>query len=102
MRKDGPIVIIEDDLNDQELLGEVFKELNYPNQIVFFSNGEDALQYLTSSDETPFIILSDINMPKLNGFELREMLHGNERLRLRLKCIPSLFFTTSTQPLRLL
>jgi hypothetical protein len=28
------------------------------------------------------------------------MLHGNERLRL--KCIPYLFFTTSTQPLRLL
>ena len=94
MKKDGPIVIIEDDLDDQELLGEVFKELNYPNKIVFFSKGGDALDYLTSSDETPFIILSDINMPKLNGFKLRDKVHNNEQLRL--KCIPYLFFTTST------
>ena len=96
MKKDGPIIIVEDDLDDQDLLGEVFKELNYPNQIVFFNNGEDALQYLKSSDEPPFIILSDINMPKLNGFELREMIYNNEKLRL--KCIPYLFFTTSARP----
>jgi CheY-like chemotaxis protein len=95
MKKDGPIVIIEDDLDDQDLLGEVFKQLNYPNQIVFFSNGEDTLRYLMSSDESPFIILSDINMPKMNGFELREKIQNNEKLRL--KCIPYLFFTTSTQ-----
>jgi CheY-like chemotaxis protein len=43
----------------------------------------------------PFIIFSDINMPKLNGVELREKVHNNEDLRL--KSIPYLFFTTTAE-----
>ena len=41
----------------------------------------------------PFIILSDINMPKLTGFELREKLKTDANLALR--CIPYLFFSTA-------
>jgi hypothetical protein len=37
MNKSGPIIIIEDDLDDQELLRDVFKELNYENEIVFLT-----------------------------------------------------------------
>lgn len=95
MRKDGPIVIIEDDLEDQEILSEVFKELNYPNEVVFFGNGEAAFEYLLASMDQPFLILSDINLPKLDGFQLRSKVHNNEQLRL--KCIPYLFFTTTAQ-----
>ena len=40
----------------------------------------------------PFLILSDINMPRLNGFELRSKIFTNEQLQT--KCIPYLFFTT--------
>ena len=40
-------------------------------------------------------ILSDINMPKLNGLELREKIVNNEDLRL--KSIPYLFFTTCAE-----
>jgi len=43
----------------------------------------------------PFIIFSDINMPILNGMELREKVHENEDLRL--KSIPYLFFSTSAE-----
>lgn len=32
----GPIVVIEDDRDDQELLEETFKVLNYPNEVIFF------------------------------------------------------------------
>lgn len=95
MRKSGPIVIIEDDFEDQEILSDVFKELNYPNEIIFFHDGMLALEYLTATTKQPFLILSDINMPKLSGIELREKIHNNESLRL--KCIPYLFFTTSIQ-----
>ena len=72
MNKNGPIVIIEDDPDDQILLAEVLKELDYPNKIIFFSDGEKALEYLIDSGDNPFLILSDINMPKLNGFQLRD------------------------------
>lgn len=95
MNKTGPIVVIEDDRDDQELLTTVFKELNFKNEIIFFGDGETALDYLITSAIEPFLILSDINMPKLNGIELREKVHTNEDLRI--KCIPYLFFSTSAE-----
>jgi len=95
MNKGGPIIIIEDDLDDQEMLNDIFVDLNYPNKIIFFGDGEQALQYLTDTDVEPFIIFSDINMPKLSGMELREKIHQNEDLRI--KSIPYLFFSTSAE-----
>ena len=93
MNKNGPVVVIEDDEDDQEMLNEIFMRLNYNNAIVFFKDGNEALEYLNNTDIIPFLILSDINMPKINGLELRSKVHTNEQLHL--KCIPYLFFTTS-------
>lgn len=95
MNKGGPIIIIEDDRDDQEILTEVFKELDFVNEIIFFSDGEEALDYLTGTTIEPFIIFSDINMPKLGGMELRAKVHENEDLRI--KSIPYLFFSTSAE-----
>lgn len=92
MNKTGPIIVIEDDMDDQELLTEIFKKLNYRNEIVFYKDGNKALEFLNNTDVQPFLILSDINMPKMNGFELRNKVFTNEQLQT--KCIPYLFFTT--------
>src|SRR4030095_9104044 len=70
-----------------------FKELDYPNEIVFFPDGDTALDYLKDDRIYPFVILSDINRPSLNGLELRKMVHTNEGLSE--KCIPYLFFSTA-------
>lgn len=94
MNKTGPIIVIEDDAEDKEILVEIFKNLDYKNSIIYFSDGEEALKYLTDTRTKPFLILSDINMPKLSGFELRQKIHTNEDLNL--KCIPYLFFTTTS------
>jgi CheY-like chemotaxis protein len=93
MNKSGPIIVIEDDIDDQEILIEIFENLGYKNKIIFFHDGNEALVYLNKSDVQPFLILSDINMPKLNGFELRNLVFTNEQLQT--KCIPYLFFTTT-------
>ena len=95
MNKDGPIIIIEDDMDDQYILSEIFNELNYENKLIFFGDGVQALEYLVKTDVEPFLVLSDINMPKLNGMELREKVHNNEDLRL--KSIPYLFFSTNAE-----
>ena len=95
MNKRGPIIIIEDDLDDQQFLAEAFEQLQYPNEIIFFGDGEQALNYLTATTVEPFIIFSDINMPKLNGIELRAKVHENEDLRM--KSIPYLFFSTTAE-----
>ncbi len=93
MNKNGPVVVIEDDDDDKQMLQEIFATLNYKNKIVFFTNAEDALAYFNRTDVTPFLILSDVNMPRINGFELREKVHTNTLLSI--KCIPYLFFTTA-------
>jgi len=95
MNKNGAIVFIEDNIGDQLMFSTVFEELNYKNEIIFFNNGQDALTYMTAKTSEPFIVFSDINMPKLNGIELRKQIHENENIRL--KTIPYLFLTTSAQ-----
>ncbi len=92
MNKKGPIVIIEDDADDQHLLAEAFRELAYPNELRFFVNGFDALAYLRQEGVFPFIILSDVNMPRLTGYELRKIIQTDTDLAS--KCIPYLFFST--------
>jgi CheY-like chemotaxis protein len=93
MNKKGPIIVIEDDEDDREFMKDVFIELNYENEIIFFEDGQLALNFLVHEKIEPFIIISDINMPVLNGMALKEEIQKNENLRL--KCIPYLFFTTS-------
>jgi CheY-like chemotaxis protein len=93
MNKNGPVIIIEDDVDDQEVLKEIFKKLDYKNDVIFFSDGQSALDYLNQPDTLPFLILSDINLPKLNGFELRTKLKTDANLAV--KCIPYLFFSTA-------
>jgi CheY-like chemotaxis protein len=93
INKNGPVIIIEDDADDQEFLTEIFRKLNYQNKIIFFFDGQDALNHISNSDDLPFLILSDINLPKLNGFELREKLKTDSKLSN--KCIPYLFFSTA-------
>ena len=93
MNKEGHIIVIEDDEDDQAIFNKVFTELNLPNKVIYFGDGEAALNYLIGTPEHPFLILCDINLPKLNGIQLREQIQQNEQLSL--KCIPYLFFTTT-------
>ena len=94
MTKDGPIIIVEDDPDDRDMLNQIFIQIGLPNEIVFFENGDLAFEYLNSINSRPFIIISDVNLPKMNGFELKKLIRTNELLSL--KCIPFLFLTTGT------
>lgn len=89
----GPIISVEDDEDDQYLIGEAIRQLNLPNPLHFFPNGQAALHYLRTTVEQPFLILCDINMPIMNGLELRKEINENEYLRT--KSIPFVYFTTA-------
>lgn len=95
MPTSGPVIIVEDDVEDYELILLAFKSIGVTNEIVFFPDGEKALDYLLAVRRNPFIILSDINMPGMDGFELREAINESEYLRN--KTIPFIFLSTSNR-----
>ena len=80
MKMHRDILIIEDDEDDRDILKEIFRDLGYKNNIIFFSDSTEALEYIRKPEIEPFIIISDINMPKLGGFELRNIILEEEVL----------------------
>lgn len=89
----GPIVIVEDDKDDQEVYQDVIREIGIPNEFRFFDNGSDALKYLTITEEQPFIIISDINMPQMTGLELKRNIQEDPYLSS--KGVPFVFISTN-------
>jgi DNA-binding response OmpR family regulator len=64
------IVVVEDEADLRELLVDELQDMGHV--IVQAINGEEGLEAIL--DENPDLILADINMPKLNGRELRQRL----------------------------
>jgi DNA-binding NarL/FixJ family response regulator len=87
------IIIIDDDKDDCELIMQAFTELEVRNEIVIFSNSIKAFEYMINLTEKPFFILCDVNMPVVNGLELRKKINENERARVM--AMPFLFWSTS-------
>lgn len=96
MRTKGEIIIIDDDEDDRALLKDILESLNYPNKVTFIEDPMDVIPYLSDLSVIPFIILSDINMPKINGFQLRDEILANAEIRE--KCVPYIFLSTSKSP----
>jgi len=95
MWNEGPIVVIDDDQDEQYFYRRSFKKLNLNNPLVFFDNGKDALAYLQQPSVRPFLTICDINMPVMNGLELRELMCKDERLYK--KYTPFIFLSTSAR-----
>src|SRR5687768_13843582 len=95
MARLGPILIIDDDADDLDLMKEVFKSINVPNELKFFSTCIAAYQYLETTRDKPFIIFSDINIPGMSGSELKKKINANTQLRR--KSIPYVFLTTTSE-----
>jgi len=93
MAKNGPILLIDDDTDEGEILEDVLIRQSITNPLKCFLSGKEALHYLRTTDEKPFLILCDINMPGMNGIEVRRQINEDEFLRI--KAIPFIFYTTS-------
>ncbi|OGI06546.1 MAG: hypothetical protein A2Y40_07570 [Candidatus Margulisbacteria bacterium GWF2_35_9] len=93
MNNQKPILLIEDDQVDFLALKRCFEELNVQNPLVQAMDGEDAMSYLKDpANEKPFLILLDINMPKLNGLELLNIIKYDRKF----KNIPVIILSTSS------
>lgn len=92
MKKDGPILVIDDDQDDRDFFKEVLSSL-VPNEIMLLSDSTLVVDYLLQENCHPFLIISDISMPKMNGFELRDAILKEPSIVE--KKIPFLYFTSA-------
>jgi CheY-like chemotaxis protein len=86
------ILVAEDDEEDREIMGSVFSTLNCPAKMIFVEDGEKLLEHLaTYAGAFPGLILTDLNMPRLNGKQVLKSLKEDSRY----KHIPVVVFSTS-------
>jgi CheY-like chemotaxis protein len=88
------IMIVDDDPDDQELLAEAISEVAPQVNVTFAMNGKDLLVKLQDAAEIPDLIIIDLNMPGINGFECLVAIKGNPLI----KDIPILIYSTSANP----
>ncbi len=88
------ILLIEDDQGDVLLTTEAFESSRVANRIRVISDGAEAIEHLrnsTASGTTPDLILLDLNLPKVSGPEILEIVKSDPVLRR----IPVIVLTTS-------
>ncbi|OLY94379.1 CheY chemotaxis protein or a CheY-like REC (receiver) domain [Cnuella takakiae] len=91
MQQDNPILVLDDDEDDLQMIREAGEVLQISNHFVFFKNGAELKTYLHESPVSPFLILCDVNMAKSSGFEVRKMLMEDESVRY--KSVPFIFWS---------
>lgn len=94
MRRDKPILLVEDDEVDQMTVKRALKDIHITNRLDIAGDGEEALKFLKDDrNQKPGIILLDLNMPRMNGIEfLTEIKKDAELMR-----IPVVVLTTSVE-----
>jgi len=94
MQKSKPILLVEDDSVDAMTVKRAMRDLKVDHSVIHVVNGEEAMKYLTSPDmEKPFVVLLDLNMPKMNGIEFLKVMKTYPEL----KTIPVIVLTTSKE-----
>lgn len=92
MINSAPILLVEDDDVDAMITQRALNDINVTNELVHKVDGEEAVEYLRQeSDRLPSVILLDLNMPKMNGFEFLKVIKDDAVLKL----IPVVVLTTS-------
>jgi CheY-like chemotaxis protein len=87
------ILLGEDDIDDEELLKEIFATIDDSFSLQFVNNGRSVLSALEEMNDSqlPSLLILDYNMPALNGAEILKEL----QLQTRYQSIPKVIWSTS-------
>jgi CheY-like chemotaxis protein len=92
------ILLVDDNDDDIVLLEESFRDSRFLSLMQIVHDGDEALAYLRregkyATAKPPGLVLLDINMPKMNGFDVLQVMKADPVLR----TIPVVMLTTSTR-----
>lgn len=74
------VVLVEDNKAEADLTRIIYRELSLPVEIVHFQNGEEFITFLSENGHDGICyVLLDLNMPRLNGFEILVTLARNDK-----------------------
>lgn len=85
------ILLVEDDKIERLKFKKVCQEANFDGTILEAKNGESALNLLIENYTTFDLIVTDLNMPKMDGFEFLSTIKENSKY----KYIPVVIMSTS-------
>lgn len=85
------ILLIDDDEIERIKFKKVCENNNFPHTISEANNGETAIKLLNNNENSFDIIISDLNMPKMNGFEFLKVIKSHKTF----KYIPTIIISTS-------
>ena len=99
--RDRVILLVEDNPDDEALTLRALKKNNITNKIVVARDGVEALDYLfgtgmyaaRDTSVEPELILLDLKLPKIDGFEVLKKLRADERTKL----LPVVILTSSKE-----
>jgi CheY-like chemotaxis protein len=95
------ILLVEDNADDELLTLRALKKNNIRNEVVVARDGSEALEYLFGTGihagrdlkVMPQIILLDLKLPKVDGFEVLKQIRASELTKL----LPVVILTTSNE-----
>lgn len=92
----NPILLVEDNPDDEALALRAFKKSNMSNKIIIARDREEALNYLFNDNqgddwEMPAVVLLDLKLPKIDGLEVLRRIRDNPET----KRLPVVILTSS-------
>ncbi|MGH7823283.1 MAG: response regulator [Candidatus Binatia bacterium] len=95
------ILLVEDNPDDEELTLRALRRNNIGNEIIVARDGVEALDYLfgtgahagRDTSVQPEVILLDLKLPKVDGFEVLRKVRADERTKL----LPVVILTSSKE-----
>jgi two-component system, response regulator len=78
----GIILLVEDNGDDEALTMRALERNNIRNPVVCVRDGQEALDWLFSSNKRPAVVLLDLKLPKVDGMEVLRRVRANPATRL--------------------
>lgn len=95
-----PILLVEDNPDDEALALRAFHKLNISNKVVVARDGVEALDYLfgtgphaETNPPTPALVLLDLKLPRIDGLEVLQRIRDHEKTQI----LPVVILTSSRE-----